>query len=254
MPPRFIDGKELSETELCVVPQPMAFDCLLGDAVLLAGGAILNPFGPTLEVIAAIGKWGMGANLPVVRAMLNPFSQEIARVGECRIRDLFNPTELITAFLPACQGGCPTALLLSPLLHQRPNEALATSVAYLLQHDFVADTLASVRLFPGKPRDRVKNEVDRGMKAMLAERRGEPTVLPEPHVPTEAEVLAVVESQIRRSNLVAEWQCFILCWLQAIESQKQTGLARAAMPFGTVEPLVSTWVADSISVAEIMFP
>jgi hypothetical protein len=67
-------------------PSPIAQETVKAKPVtaLLVGG-IVNPAGPTLNVVMAHGMWKPSATLPVVRVMLNPFSQEVESGGDfCR--------------------------------------------------------------------------------------------------------------------------------------------------------------------------
>ena len=42
---------------------------------------VVNPFGPIMTFVAAAGKPRIGQALPLVKVMLNPFSQEVPQIG-----------------------------------------------------------------------------------------------------------------------------------------------------------------------------
>ena len=245
------DGKEFSQAELLESPQPMAFDCLLGNLVVLLGGGIVNPYGPTLELVAGIGPWKPGQDMPVVRAMLNPFTQDITQVGVLRIRDVFNPRDALAAFLPVCQIGCPTALLFSPLLRFQPQQIMSIFGEYLSARESGDLVLENVRKFPGDPYSRVKHETDNAMAIIKARRGGDHTEWPEIRKLTKEDAVELATMQLRKDFLTTEWNAFVRCWLQSIEAFP---MRNAAMPYATVEPVVLKVVDSTIKTLEDVFP
>ena len=230
------DDKEMSSTDIFASPQPLDFDCLCGDMVVLLGGGIVNPFGPTLQLTAALGKWDAGTDMPVVRAMLNPFQQEVNGIGTLRLRDRLDPVETLLSFMPANPGGCPTALLVSPLLYKRPRDVIAVVGTYLALCDSSALTLDGVKLFPGDPRARVRHAIDGATKTMASQRSDESTAVPEPRKLTAEEGVELAKLQLTRDHWVEEWRGFVACWRESIASPQ---LAALAMTYDKVEPIVT---------------
>lgn len=68
---------------------------LADDLILLHGGGIVNPNGPTLMMMAAIGVLEVGKDLPIVYASLTPFAQTIMQVGVLKVREYTSPYELL---------------------------------------------------------------------------------------------------------------------------------------------------------------
>lgn len=251
MPVPSNDDKELSQAVLLDTPRPMTFDYLLGDLVVLLGGGIVNPYGPTLELIAGIGHWRSGQDMPVVRAMLNPFTQEISQVGVLSIRDRIRPFDTLSAFLPICQIACPTALLLSPLLKFAPQAITPLLSAYLAARPSGDLVLTNVTKFPGDPRTRVRHEAAQAMATITARRDGGPAVWQERRTLTEAEAAALAAMQLRSDFLTAEWNAFVLCWLESIQSSPIKDLT---MPYRRVELVVTKVVASTLKTLEDISP
>ena len=212
---------------------------LSGDVIALVGGGIVNPFGPTLLLTALTGSWRPGSDMPIIQASINPFSQELQHVGVFKVRGLFDPLGTLLSVVPRSIPGCPTALLVSPLLRERAEDIWTVTSHYLANCDHASGTLEGVRQFAGDPRSRVKQEIDAGMKIMLARQRGEDVPWPEQRRLTSDESMELVRTQLIRSHWLEEWQGFIMCWSESIGHVREQGLDRTALPFGDVESLVS---------------
>ena len=230
---------EPSEVELFPTPRMVGMEALGGDVIALVGGAIVNPFGPTLLLTALTGPWRPGSDMPIIQASINPFSQELQHVGVFKVRGLFDPLGTLLSVVPRSIPGCPTALLVSPLLRERAEDIWTVTSRYLANCEHASGTLEGVRQFPGDPRSRVKQEIDAGMKIMLARQRGEDAPWPEQRRLTFDESMELVCSQLTRSHWLQEWQGFIMCWSESIGHVREQGLDRTALPFGHVESLVS---------------
>ena len=73
-----------------MLPEPMEAtleDIESGPLDVFFALGIVNPFGPTLNFVGAVGKSTAGAVLPLVNVMLNPFSQTVAPVGWFTVGD-----------------------------------------------------------------------------------------------------------------------------------------------------------------------
>jgi len=75
-------------------PTLLSLDDLDGSAldVFFATG-IVNPFGPTLSVVAAAGEPAGGRELPVAEIMLNPFTQQVLQIGKMLVGSEWTPAD-----------------------------------------------------------------------------------------------------------------------------------------------------------------
>lgn len=245
---------QFSSVELLSTPQDKGLDALAADIAALLGGGIVNPFGPTLQLIAVAGPWRVGADLPIIQSTLNPFLQEIQQIGVLKLRELFSPDETLAAVLPHSPGGCPTALLVSPLMRKRPVEMVSSIAAYLAACDHGGMTLESVKKFPGDPRARVKHDVDQSMKIIVAQRKGEDVSPPIDRKLATEEAVELTQIQLHRGHWLAEWRGFVTCWGESIEHQQQSGIARLALPFTAIETLFNSVVDASYATLAATFP
>lgn len=194
-----------------------------GLTTLLAGG-IVNPFGPTLNVLAADGI--EGPDLPVVFLMLNAFSQQCQVVGRATIGDGWIPPQFAVRYFAERCGGRPTLLL--PSLRVAHAEAVSLYSRFLQLLPDGGDVLTEVKRFPGDPWNRIQKAVD-GIAARLEAPkagRDEPHE-PKPLTPSEAEELA--ETLLEPANLRAEMRAFLYAWNGSIAFQGDGGLADAAL-------------------------
>jgi hypothetical protein len=74
---------------------------------------IVNPFGPTLTFVAAAGNPSPGTALPLVKVMLNPFSQTVEQVGRFKVGDTWNPMRDLEPLVELDYGSCPTLLFIT---------------------------------------------------------------------------------------------------------------------------------------------
>lgn len=253
MAPRFYKGQEISEAVVFDTPQPMPLESVFGDLCVLLGGGIVNPYGPTLQLTAAIGPWIEGTDMPVVQAVINPFQQSVYQVGIFKTRALTNPVEILSAFMPAAPGGCPTALLLSPLLSQRPNDIMSLVGKYLAACDAGYRTYQGVKQFPGDHRSRVNNELAAAARRIVAARQGE-------HADTDNRQLTPEEAhellsiQLRPQHFIDEWRGFLMCWLESLNRQRDTGLDQEALSYKSVTPLLSRSMDITRAIISETFP
>lgn len=230
---------EPSVVELFPTARTVGIEALSGEVITLVGGGIVNPFGPTLLLTALAGPWQPGFDMPIIQASINPFSQELQHVGVFKVRGMFDPLGTFLSVVPQSIPGCPTALLVSPLLRERAEDIWTVTSHYLANCEHASGTLDGVPQFPGDPRSQVKQKIDAGMKIMLARQRGEDVPWPDQSRLTPAESMELVRTQLTRSHWLQEWQGFIMCWSESIGHVREQGLDRAALPFDHVESLVS---------------
>jgi hypothetical protein len=202
-----------------------------GEANTLLAGGIVNPFGPTLNVLVAGGKWEPGRTVAILHAMLNPFQQGVREVGRAQIGDTWNlPVELRRFFrLPF--GSCPTMLLPSKLMNEA--SALETYSEFLTTFQDGFSKLEDVRRFAGDPWSRVQAEVDRGMDVIAkAVKQVNPGPVDKPHAEralSMAEARELAGHLLQPSNLILELQAFFVAWDGAIKSLGDGPMAKQAM-------------------------
>ncbi len=122
---------------------------------------IVNPFGPTLSFVGAVGKSIPGAVLPLVNVMLNPFSQTVAQVGWFTVGDRWTPEADFEPLIRLGFGSCPTLLLLNSSVPEQAREPLAAQILATFNED-VVDMLVSVRSHFGDPWTRVSEAMRSG--------------------------------------------------------------------------------------------
>jgi hypothetical protein len=149
-----------TQIRLYETPEPTTLKQVTAQRVtsFLAAG-IVNPFGPTLNVVAAAGELDPGAKLPVVRMILNPFSQELQTVGELTVGESWRPSAVIYPIFDLPFGSCPTLLLPSRLLDAE--QATLLYAKFLRRFDDARRVLEDVQKFLGNPWDRVSMEMRR---------------------------------------------------------------------------------------------
>jgi len=252
------DESQRTAIEVFDTPLDLGIEALADDLILLHGGGIVNPNGPTLIMLVAVGTLQLGKDLPIVYASLNPFAQTITQVGVLKAREYTNPHELLCATVPHAPSGCPTALLLSPLLNLCADNALAiataTLVLWLSSRDDGNLTLESVRRFPGDPVARVRNEIDLALAVIKARRQGKPWVFPESQCLTTEEATELATLQLNRAHWEKEWHAFVASWHESIDAQEKTGLASVAMPWAVVSPIWKKVVDPSYDVLKQLLP
>ena len=195
---------------------------------VLFGWGIVNPFGPTLTVVATDGiLYVTGRKLPIVYLMLNPFQQEVQIVGEASIGQGWDSFHDLLPLLDVRLGGCPTLLL--PSAFREPAEDVQFYAKLLSRFDDGSSVLEKIRRFPDDPWTRVKAEMDASVQIMVDElqrmKEGtqdtQPTVSGKRLLPDEARELAT--NLLQPKNFHAEIQAFLYAWKGSIELQASQG-------------------------------
>lgn len=202
-----------------------------GKLTTLFAAGIVNPFGPTLTVAAAQGILESDKQMPIVRMMLNPFSQECDVVGEIRIGETFDPRKDLPSLFPLISGACPTLLL--PVSYLGPEISVDFYAQFLTSFADGSDVLNKVRRHPKDPWSRIQEEVD-GLAGMMerAASGGERRHAAIPLSGSEAKELAA--SLLDPASLKVELQAFLFAWKGALEFQGSSGnraLANEALSF-----------------------
>ena len=122
---------------------------------------IVNPFGPTLTFIAAAGKSQVGQALPLVKVMLNPFSQDVQQIGRFWVGDTWTPLRDFDPLLELAYGSCPTLMLISNQMEERIRKELASKLFESFDED-VARVCRSVEKHFGDPWTRVSEAMSGG--------------------------------------------------------------------------------------------
>jgi hypothetical protein len=145
--------------ELFAKPLTQTLDDIDGAplSTLLVGG-IVNPFGPTLNAIAAVGEFVAGRTLPLVQLSLNPFNQDVHQIGRAVVTERWHPREAYGPLLAVPAGACPTLLLASNLLEE--DEAIEVAAAWFGHFADAAQVRKSIAHFPGDPWKRVQQDID----------------------------------------------------------------------------------------------
>ena len=122
---------------------------------------IVNPFGPTLTFVAAAGKPKIGQALPLVKVMLNPFSQEVEQIGRFWVGDTWTPLRDFDPLLKLDYGSCPTLMLISNQIEEGVRKELASKLFASFDED-VARVCRSVEKNFGDPWTRVSEAMSGG--------------------------------------------------------------------------------------------
>ncbi len=174
---------------------------------------VVNPFGPTLTFVAAAGVATEGTTLPLVKVMLNPFSQRVEQIGQFTLGKTWLPRDDLAPLLGLDYGSCPTLLMISGEIDAENRMELATAILATFG-DEVVRVWQSVEKHFADPWSRVS-------KAMV-ERSARTTAK------AASEALGTVEAAQRLASaladprhIVPELQAFLYAWQGSIE---QTGL------------------------------
>lgn len=214
----------MSEAAFQPLSTPIArgvFDLAGQRVTTLFAAGIVNPFGPTLTVFALEAADGSTAERPIVRVVLNPFSQQAQTIGFASSSN-FSPFD--SGFCESCVrsfGGTPTLLLPLSALNTDDNITLYASVLENFQD--AARVLEQVRRFPADPWNRIQEDVDSVANASSRHRAALPQIPPH-----EARELA--GALLRPDALSAEFKALMVAWSGAIEFQGVSALAPSAKP------------------------
>ena len=150
----FLDEPETMELEEVISQNMTPF--------LVTG--IVNPFGPTLNTVVALGTFKAGGMLSVVHMMLNPFQQKVEKIAELVLDTKLDSTAIISSLFGLNYGSCPTLILLGSRV---PEEKVVSVMA-----DFIGTfsdnrgVLERVKEFHGNPWDRVSKEIAQPLEGL----------------------------------------------------------------------------------------
>ena len=189
---------------------------------LLAAG-IVNPFGPTLSVLAVDGYFPRAdGRVPLIEMTLNPFAQTCTVVGTVDMGDNWTPLYDLQPFMSLPLRSCPTLLL--PSVYMTPGIVETLYADMLMTFDHGARALSGVRQYPGDPWARIQSEIDDSLGTPFAPPKGGTTRL------NRVEATELARTQLAPDNLRAEVLAFLDAWRGSIALQGAAA-ARTAMPF-----------------------
>ena len=186
-------------------PTALSLDDLDGSSldVFFATG-IVNPFGPTLSVVAAAGEPSEGRELPVVEIILNPFTQRVLQIGKMLVGSKWTPVDDLKHLIQRDYGSCPTMVLISNQVTDSVRCELATQV--LKSHgDQVRGVTEAVKRHFGDPWTRVSEQM-RGAEYDADDRS----------IPDVAQELASL--LLTSEHFQPEFQAFTAAWHGSIEN------------------------------------
>lgn len=195
---------------------------------LLLGG-IVNPMGPTLNVVAAVGRFEPNRSLPLVHLMLNPFSQEAKQIGHALIGERWLPVRDFEPLTRLAFGACPTLVLASNLLDEE--ESVTITARWLASFGDARATMDSVNAHVGDPWTRVSEEMDRA-NAALGRGKTAKWNAETARCLNEPEALAFARTVLSQKHCEPEIQAFLYAWKGAIDFQRDHGgggLAQCAL-------------------------
>lgn len=144
-----------AEFEYLEVPRQFSVEDIEGahlEAFVITG--IVNPYGPTLNVLATVGK---SQSRPLIHAMLNPFSCEVRQVGTFTDGDRWFPDQVFPTLFQFLSGSCPTLVLTTKELDADTRSRLTENL-FSNFHD-AEHILERVRKFFANPMDRVSQAI-----------------------------------------------------------------------------------------------
>lgn len=184
--------------------------------VLISGG-IVNPYGPTLSVIAMEGKIRPGEELSILRLTLNPFSQSLTEMGKMYLgEEWFADEELLKLFQPQSDG-CPT-LLMPTMLFEGPMLMVLNSL-YLMSFRDGFEVLSAVRRYTGDPWGRVQKDINSLRNIVEVEGAGIKRVGDGKELAYD-DANSLAKIQLTPENAKKEMKAFLHAWNGSIKFQE----------------------------------
>jgi len=207
---------------------------------------IVNPRGPTLTYVAAVGSPRLGVPRPIVHVMLNPFSQVIKQVGRLTIGNDYKP-EILKPLYGLDFGSCPSLILLSSNATDDQDRRIATEIFSGFQLENVATICQCIANHFADPATRIQ-EILNG------------------HLPTinevdESCVSRLVELAMKPEHIWPEIQAMTFAWNGSIElsgisdSLKNRAFSATKYKKHLIEQLMpSLWIPEPPKVGEPVPP
>jgi hypothetical protein len=193
-----------------------------GFTTLFALG-IVNPMGPTMNVLVANGFGSVGERRALLHLMLNPFSQSSYEVGVVTFGETSPSLPDLRAFFSLPFGACPTLLIPGALYSDEFAQNLF--VELLQSFDDGHQAWDKLRHFPGDPWKRVENEMA-GLPDFIAKSLKRIETQKQPRRLTITEAGEFAQLQLNPKNLDEEFKAFMFAWEGSINF---SGLGLIAM-------------------------
>lgn len=211
---------DTSTFELWDTPRPLSIKNTGKQGLtVLFGGGIVNPFGPTLNLLATDGLFdesaGKGGTLQILHIVLNPFTQECQTVGHVTVGESWHPFADLTPFFDFIFGSCPTLLL--PPGYFEPDEGISFYARFLARFSDGKDVLNLVREYPGDPWSRVSKQMAEIPSSLKRSSQESSVAL------TEDEATELATALLQPENVTAELQAFLYAWKGSIDYQRKEG-------------------------------
>ncbi len=128
------------------------------DLDILYALVIVNPFRPTLTFVATVGNSKTQSMLPLMKVMLNPFSQSVEQVGSFTVGDTWVPQRDLEPLIALDYGSCPTLVLVSKKIQEDSRHQVVKKIFTRFAGD-VARIATSVQKHLGDPWSRVSESI-----------------------------------------------------------------------------------------------
>ncbi len=212
---------EMSSDQLRLLTEPVPFpaDSVSGHPVVaLFVTGIVNPFGPTLTAYVAVNTpaevvW------PVVRVMLNPFSQSVELVGEVSGVLRFRVELLASRLAGILTGSCPSLLL--PNADLSAQEAIAIHAGLIRSYHDARRVMDSVRRHFGSPGQRVSEEMKAAVERLTTDANVNRPEVESDSPLTEAESVEFAGLLLSDRHTTAELDAFLYAWRGSIQHYGQ---------------------------------
>jgi hypothetical protein len=129
--------------------------------------AIVNPFGPTMVVVAADGDLRSGERLPLYMIDLGPFTHTCVEVGWADTSVPLSPDSFRSLHSLFGDMACPTVALATSVLGEADAERVVEE--WLASFPNARGTYASVRKYLGNPWKRVEKETNSALDELANE-------------------------------------------------------------------------------------
>jgi len=184
---------------------------------------IVNPMGPTLNILVADGFGAPRDRMKIYKLMFNPFSQTCHMVGEVTVGDEWVPALDLAPFYDLEWGSCPTLLI--PSATYSPTAAKDLFVAFLQRFADGCEALTKVQEHPGNPWTRVKAEMDSAVGIMKKLRNR--LFKEQQGGPLNAKQSATLASlQLEPKNFEEEFRAFMYAWEGSMNFLRIPGLSK----------------------------
>jgi hypothetical protein len=143
-------------------PMESSLEDLVGaDLDIFYALVIVNPFGPTLTFVATVGKSKLNSTLPLIKVMLNPFSQTVEQIGRFTVGDTWIPQQDFEPLIALDYGSCPTLVLASNQIQDESRQQVIQRIFARFKDD-VQRVSTSVKRHFGDPWSRVSEAMAGG--------------------------------------------------------------------------------------------